>query len=151
MPEMSPPPERPNRDAIHAGCVAVTKASAKALSDFCPIPVEVPSEAPGSAGGNEALRRVRRDDILNLPSVGEGYALLVLGFQIGFAVDLLGFQQVERVEAGVIAPANAGVTSGSKCVRTFLMCSWNAPTRSSQRVGRPAAYRNLSTCSGQLI
>ena len=48
---MSQPPERPNRGTIHAGCVAATQASAKALSDFCPIPVGVPSEAPGSAGG----------------------------------------------------------------------------------------------------
>ena len=44
--------------------------------------------------------------IRNLPSVGEVYALLGLGLQIGFAVDLLGFQKVERVAARVIAPAN---------------------------------------------
>ena len=34
-PEPSLPPERPNRGAIHAGCVAVTRALANALSDFC--------------------------------------------------------------------------------------------------------------------
>ena len=39
--------------------------------------------------------------ILNLLSVGAAYGLLVLVFQNGFAVDLLGFQQVERVEAWV--------------------------------------------------
>ena len=50
-PELSLPPERPNRGAIHAGYVAVTRGSAKALSESCPTPVGVPSEAPGSAGG----------------------------------------------------------------------------------------------------
>src|SRR5215217_1887754 len=59
---MSLPPERPNRGAIRAGCVAVTQASASSLSDSCPTPVGVPSEAPGSAG-EEASRRGRRDDI----------------------------------------------------------------------------------------
>ena len=39
--------------------------------------------------------------ILNLLSVGAAYGLLVLVFQNGFAADLLGFQQVERVEAWV--------------------------------------------------
>jgi uncharacterized membrane protein YdfJ with MMPL/SSD domain len=39
--------------------------------------------------------------ILNLLSVGAAYGLLVLVFQHGFAADLLGFQQVERVEAWV--------------------------------------------------
>jgi putative drug exporter of the RND superfamily len=39
--------------------------------------------------------------ILNLLSVGAAYGLLVLVFQHGFAADLLGLQQVERVEAWV--------------------------------------------------
>jgi putative drug exporter of the RND superfamily len=39
--------------------------------------------------------------VLNLLSVGAAYGLLVLVFQNGFAGDLLGFQQVERVEAWV--------------------------------------------------
>ncbi len=39
--------------------------------------------------------------VLNLLSVGAAYGLLVLVFQHGFGVDLLGFQQVERVEAWV--------------------------------------------------
>jgi RND superfamily putative drug exporter len=39
--------------------------------------------------------------VLNLLSVGAAYGLLVLVFQKGVAVDLLGFQQVERVEAWV--------------------------------------------------
>jgi RND superfamily putative drug exporter len=39
--------------------------------------------------------------ILNLLSVGAAYGLMVLVFQKGLAVDLLGFQQVERVEAWV--------------------------------------------------
>ena len=29
----------PNRGAVRAGCVAAAQASAKALFDFCPIPV----------------------------------------------------------------------------------------------------------------
>ena len=39
--------------------------------------------------------------ILNLLSVGAAYGLLVLVFQHGIGADLLGFQQVERVEAWV--------------------------------------------------
>ena len=39
--------------------------------------------------------------ILNLLSVGAAYGLLVLVFQDGVGADLLGFQQVERVEAWV--------------------------------------------------
>jgi RND superfamily putative drug exporter len=39
--------------------------------------------------------------ILNLLSVGAAYGLLVLVFQHGVGADLLGFQQVERVEAWV--------------------------------------------------
>jgi uncharacterized membrane protein YdfJ with MMPL/SSD domain len=39
--------------------------------------------------------------VLNLLSVGAAYGLLVLVFQKGHAVGLLGFQQVERVEAWV--------------------------------------------------
>ena len=39
--------------------------------------------------------------LLNLLSVGAAYGLLVLVFQKGVAVDLLGFQRVERVEAWV--------------------------------------------------
>jgi RND superfamily putative drug exporter len=39
--------------------------------------------------------------VLNLLSVGAAYGLLVLVFQHGFAADLLGLQQVERVEAWV--------------------------------------------------
>ena len=39
--------------------------------------------------------------VLNLLSVGAAYGLLVLVFQQGFGADLLGFQQVERVEAWV--------------------------------------------------
>ena len=39
--------------------------------------------------------------VLNLLSVGAAYGLLVLVFQKGFAADLLGFQQVDRVEAWV--------------------------------------------------
>ena len=39
--------------------------------------------------------------ILNLLSVGAAYGLLVLVFQNGVGADLLGFQQVERVEAWV--------------------------------------------------
>ncbi len=39
--------------------------------------------------------------VLNLLSVGAAYGLMVLVFQKGFAVDLLGFQQVQRVEAWV--------------------------------------------------
>ncbi len=39
--------------------------------------------------------------LLNLLSVGAAYGLLVLVFQHGFAADLLGLQQVERVEAWV--------------------------------------------------
>jgi len=39
--------------------------------------------------------------VLNLLSVGAAYGLLVLVFQNGVAVDLLGFQQVDRVEAWV--------------------------------------------------
>ncbi len=39
--------------------------------------------------------------ILNLLSVGAAYGLLVLVFQHGMGADLLGFQQVERVEAWV--------------------------------------------------
>ena len=39
--------------------------------------------------------------ILNLLSVGAAYGLLVLVFQHGIAVDVLGLQQVERVEAWV--------------------------------------------------
>jgi putative drug exporter of the RND superfamily len=39
--------------------------------------------------------------ILNLLSVGAAYGLLVLVFQHGAGADLLGFQQVERVEAWV--------------------------------------------------
>ncbi|MCW2767485.1 MAG: hypothetical protein JWO11_3444 [Nocardioides sp.] len=39
--------------------------------------------------------------ILNLLSVGAAYGLLVLVFQHGVGVDLLGFQQVDRVEAWV--------------------------------------------------
>jgi RND superfamily putative drug exporter len=39
--------------------------------------------------------------ILNLLSVGAAYGLLVLVFQQGVGVDLLGFQQVDRVEAWV--------------------------------------------------
>jgi putative drug exporter of the RND superfamily len=39
--------------------------------------------------------------VLNLLSVGAAYGLLVLVFQHGVAADLLGFQQVERVEAWV--------------------------------------------------
>lgn len=38
---------------------------------------------------------------LNLLSVGAAYGLLVLVFQKGYGSDLLGFQQVERVEAWV--------------------------------------------------
>ena len=39
--------------------------------------------------------------VLNLLSVGAAYGLLVLVFQHGVGADLLGFQQVERVEAWV--------------------------------------------------
>jgi RND superfamily putative drug exporter len=39
--------------------------------------------------------------VLNLLSVGAAYGLLVLVFQNGVGADLLGFQQVERVEAWV--------------------------------------------------
>ncbi len=39
--------------------------------------------------------------VLNLLSVGAAYGLLVLVFQHGIGADLLGFQQVERVEAWV--------------------------------------------------
>ena len=39
--------------------------------------------------------------VLNLLSVGAAYGLLVLVFQDGVGADLLGFQQVERVEAWV--------------------------------------------------
>jgi RND superfamily putative drug exporter len=39
--------------------------------------------------------------VLNLLSVGAAYGLLVLVFEKGFAVDLLGFERVERVEAWV--------------------------------------------------
>ena len=39
--------------------------------------------------------------VLNLLSVGAAYGLLVLVFQHGVGVDLLGFQRVERVEAWV--------------------------------------------------
>ncbi|MFL6288633.1 MAG: MMPL family transporter [Actinomycetes bacterium] len=39
--------------------------------------------------------------ILNLLSVGAAYGLLVLVFQNGVGVDLLGFQQVDRIEAWV--------------------------------------------------
>ncbi|HVQ18863.1 MAG TPA: MMPL family transporter, partial [Actinomycetes bacterium] len=39
--------------------------------------------------------------ILNLLSVGAAYGLLVLVFQKGYGDDLLGFQQVDRVEAWV--------------------------------------------------
>ena len=39
--------------------------------------------------------------LLNLLSVGAAYGLLVLVFQKGYGTDLLGFQQVERVEAWV--------------------------------------------------
>ena len=39
--------------------------------------------------------------ILNLLSVGAAYGLLVLVFQHGFGADLLGLQQVERIEAWV--------------------------------------------------
>ncbi len=39
--------------------------------------------------------------VLNLLSVGAAYGLLVLVFQKGWGADLLGFQQVERVEAWV--------------------------------------------------
>ncbi|MBA3309623.1 MAG: MMPL family transporter [Nocardioidaceae bacterium] len=39
--------------------------------------------------------------VLNLLSVGAAYGLLVLVFQKGYGADLLGFQQVERVEAWV--------------------------------------------------
>jgi hypothetical protein len=39
-PELGLPPERPNRGAIHPGCVAVTRALANALSDFCPTLLE---------------------------------------------------------------------------------------------------------------
>ena len=39
--------------------------------------------------------------VLNLLSVGAAYGLLVLVFQRGVGADLLGFQQVERVEAWV--------------------------------------------------
>ena len=38
---------------------------------------------------------------VNLLSVGAAYGLLVLVFQEGFAVDLLGFSQVERIDAWV--------------------------------------------------
>src|SRR5207253_6527826 len=37
--------------------------------------------------------------VMNLLSVGAAYGLLVLVFQHGFAHKLLGFQQVERIEA----------------------------------------------------
>jgi uncharacterized membrane protein YdfJ with MMPL/SSD domain len=39
--------------------------------------------------------------LLNLLSVGAAYGLLVLVFQHGFAADLLGFQQVDSIEAWV--------------------------------------------------
>jgi len=39
--------------------------------------------------------------VLNLLSVGAAYGLLVLVFQHGFATSLMGFQQVDRVEAWV--------------------------------------------------
>jgi RND superfamily putative drug exporter len=39
--------------------------------------------------------------VLNLLSVGAAYGLLVLVFQKGYGTELLGFQQVERVEAWV--------------------------------------------------
>ncbi len=39
--------------------------------------------------------------LLNLLSVGAAYGLLVLVFQKGYGADLLGFQQVERIEAWV--------------------------------------------------
>ncbi len=39
--------------------------------------------------------------LLNLLSVGAAYGLLVLVFQKGYGTDILGFQQVERVEAWV--------------------------------------------------
>ena len=39
--------------------------------------------------------------VLNLLSVGAAYGLLVLVFQHGIGADLLGFQQVERIEAWV--------------------------------------------------
>ena len=39
--------------------------------------------------------------LLNLLSVGAAYGLLVLVFQNGYGTDMLGFQQVERVEAWV--------------------------------------------------